>query len=264
MVSTVRRSVLERALRILDTFGAEAESLNLSELSRRADVPLSTTFRIVSELTRWGALERTEDGSYRIGLKLWEVACLAPRAAGVRRVALPFMQDLYETTHQSVHLAVREGDQVVFVERLIGHDAVPSRPRVGGRYALHATAVGLVLLAHAPVELQENILAGPLRSFTPYTYREPARLRQALADVRRTGFAVSDRQINTDLLSVAAAIHGPDDQVAAALSLVVPYREAHFPLLSQLVRTTTRGIARALGAPSARGSSLPQPVSRAG
>lgn len=243
-----RRSVLRRALRILETFAETGEGLRLSEISRRSGVPLTTTHRIVAELLEWGALERDSSGGYRIGLRLWEVAALAPRSVGLQRIALPFMQDLYETTHRGVHLAVRENHEVVFVERFVSPETAGERPRVGGRYAMHATAVGLVLLAHAPLDLQEDVITGPLPTFTERTFATERELREVLADVRRSGYAVSDRQINPDYTSVAAPIHGPDNTVIAALSLIIPYTEPHGPSVGHLVQATARGISRALGA----------------
>jgi DNA-binding IclR family transcriptional regulator len=143
---------------------------------------------------------------------------------------------------------VRENDEVVFVERLVSAEMAGDRPRVGGRYALHATAVGLVLLAHSPAELQEEVISGPLKSYTERTYSNERELRQVLADVRRTGYAISDRQINPEYVSVAAPIYGADNTVVAALSLIVPHTEAHGPSLAHLVQATARGISRALGA----------------
>lgn len=250
-----RRSVLRRALRILETFGDAKAGLSLSEISRRSGVPLTTTHRIVRELHEWGALERDDAGSYRVGLRLWEVAALAPRSVGLQRIALPFMQDLYETTRRGVHLAVLEDHEALFVERFVSPENASERPRVGGRYPLHATAVGLVLLAHAPVELQEEVLSGPLELYTPRTYSSERELRQVLADVRRRGYALSDRQINPEFLSVAAPIHGPENTVVAALSLIVPQTDSYGPHLAQLVQATARGISRALGAPRRHSSS---------
>jgi DNA-binding IclR family transcriptional regulator len=233
---------------VLDTFAETGAGLRLSEISRRSGVPLTTTHRIVAELLDWGALERDGAGGYRIGLRLWEVAALAPRSVGLQRIALPFMQDLYETTHRGVHLAVRENNEVVFVERFVSPETAGDRPRVGGRYALHATAVGQVLLAHAPLELQEEVITGPLPTFTERTTATERELRQILADVRRNGYAVSDRQINPDYTFVAAPIHGQDNRVIAALSLIIPYTEPHGPNVGHLVQATARGISRALGA----------------
>jgi DNA-binding IclR family transcriptional regulator len=113
---------------------------------------------------------------------------------------------------------------------------------------MHATAVGLVLLAHAPPALQEEGIAGPLATYTPWTTSNSRELRQALADVRRNGYAVSERQINPDYVSIAAPIHAADDTVVAALSLIVPHTEPHGPSVGHLVQATARGISRALGA----------------
>ena len=98
----------------------------------------------------------------------------SPRAGlGLREIALPYLEDLYEATHENVQLAVRDGLEVVFVERLAGRDAVRVLTRVGGRFALHATGVGLVLLAHAPADVQEQVLGGPLERWTPKTIGSP-------------------------------------------------------------------------------------------
>ncbi|PXY17305.1 IclR family transcriptional regulator [Prauserella sp. PE36] len=231
---------------MLEAFTPATPDLSLSELARRAGVSLPTAHRRAAELVAWGALERGADGRYRIGLRLWEVAALAPRGLGLRDVAMPFLEDLYEVTHENVQLAVREGLELVFVERIAGRHAVPVLTRVGGRFALHATGVGLVLLAHAPVEVQEQALAAPLHAYTPKTITDPDRLRELLAAVRRNGYAVSDGQVTLDALSVAAPIRGADAAVVAAVSLVVRADTAEPIALAPLVQAAARGISRML------------------
>ncbi len=242
-------SVTGRVLRVLDAFSAERPELSLTELSRRAALPLTTAHRLVAELVCWGALERAEDGRYRIGLRLWEVGALAPRGLGLRESAMPFLEDLYEVTRQNVQLAVLDGTEVVYLERISGRGAVNVITRVGGRLPLHATGVGLVLLAHSDPELQEQVLASPLKRYTAKTMSSPDELRRVLAEVRRTGVAVSDGQIELIALSVAAPVRGPRGDVVAALSVVVPAgtsdARAHVPV----VRAAARGISRTLGAP---------------
>src|SRR5690349_20378156 len=95
-------SVTSRALTVLSAFCAEHPHLSLTQLSRRTGLPLATTHRLAAELTAWGALERDTDGSYHIGLRLWEVGSLAPRGLGLREAALPFLEDLYEATHETI------------------------------------------------------------------------------------------------------------------------------------------------------------------
>jgi len=242
--------VTTRALAVLGAFSPSHPTLTLSELSRRADLPLATVHRLVGELTRWGALERDEQRRYRIGLRLWELGSLAPRSITVREAAMPYLEDLYAATRENVQLAVADGAEALYLERISARGAVNVVSRTGGRLPLHATGVGLVLLAFAPSELQEQILAGPLRRFTAKTITDPAALRRRLADVRRTQIAVSDRQIEMVSLSVAAPIFGAGDEVVAALSIVVPADQPAGPFIPA-VRAAARGVSRSLGSPSA-------------
>jgi DNA-binding IclR family transcriptional regulator len=250
-------TVTGRVLRLLAAFTGERPELGLTELSRRAGLPLTTTHRLVGELVDWGALERGEDGRYRVGLRLWEVGALAPRGLGLRESAMPFLEDLYEVTRQNVQLAVLDGTDVVYVERISGRGAVNVITRVGGRLPLHATGVGLVLLAHADPELQEQVLAAPLKRYTSKTRCDPDEVRRALADVRRTGVAVSDGQIELIALSIAAPVHGRRGDVVAALSVVVPAATSDARAYVPVVRAAARGISRVLGAPE-------RPTSRRG
>ena len=246
------RSLAGKALDVLGAFRADRQQLTLSEISRGSGLPLTTAHRVVRELADWGALERGPGGAYHIGLRLWEVASLAPRGLRLREIALPAMEDLYEATHENVQLAVRQELEVVYVERLAARAAVPVLTRVGGRFALHATGVGLVLLAFAPAAVQEQVLAGPLEKWTELTITDTGQLRRVLAEVRRQDYAVSDRQVTMDALSVAAPVRGAGDEVVAALSLVVHSEGAQPAALAAPVRAAARGISRALGSPSAR------------
>jgi DNA-binding IclR family transcriptional regulator len=244
---TDERSVTGKALALLAAFTPDAPELTLSELARRSGVSLPTTHRRAAELLAWGALERTPTGRYRIGLRLWEVASLAPRGLGLREASMPFLEDLYEITRENVQLAVREGVELVFVERIAGRSAVPVLTRVGGRFALHATGVGLVLLAHAPAEIQEQVLRSRLDRYTDRTITDPTAVRSALARVRARGYAVSDGQVTLDALSVAAPIVDHTGTVVAAVSLVVHADRADPAALAPVVRAAARGISRALG-----------------
>jgi DNA-binding IclR family transcriptional regulator len=201
----------------------------------------------VAVLTGWGALERDASGVYHVGLRLWELAALAPRGLALRQLALPYLEDLYEATHENVQLAVRDGTDVVYTEWLSGRSAVGVRIRVGARWPLHATGVGLVLLAHADAGFQEACCGRRLESFTPYTVTEAPRLRRMPAEVRRTGVAVSVRQVTVDALSVAAPVRGAAGTVPAAVSVVVPAAGARVPVLLPAVRLAARGMSRALG-----------------
>lgn len=240
--------VVDRAFALLGSFDATHQYLTLGELSRRSGIPSSSALRLAGRLQAWGALERGADGKFLIGLRLWEVAALAPRGHGLRQVALPFMADLEEVTRQHVLLAVCEGDEAVMVERLSAHTAVPALYRPGGRLPLHSTGVGLVLLAHAEAAYQERILAQPLVHLPEKIPVSAAALRRTLAEIRLQGLAIFRRQSPGPIVSVAAPVQDATGTVIAALSVVVPAETAEPRLLGPAVRTAARGISRSLGA----------------
>lgn len=226
-VSNPRSTAAGKVLEVLSTFDREHPSQTLSEIAQRTGLALSTAHRVVAELAAFGALERAEDGSWHVGLRLWEIASGCPRTQILRDVALPFMQDLYEATHENVQLAVREGTELVFVERIAGHRSVQLLTMVGSRFPVGSTGMGRVLLAHAPRDIQEEVLESPHRAWTPHTVTDPRTLRAQLDRIRREQVFVSDRQLSEDTVAVAAPVRiGRSGPVGAALGIVVAARTA--------------------------------------
>jgi DNA-binding IclR family transcriptional regulator len=240
--------VVDRALALLAAFDAGHRVLTLAELSRRSEIPPSSALRLANRLVSWGALERDTAGRYCVGLRLLEVATLAPRGHGLREVALPFMHDLAEVTRQHVQLAVRDGRQAMLIERLSAHQAASVDYRTGGRLPLHSTGVGLVLLAFAPQEVQEELLARPVYSEPRNELISPDALRRTLADVRLRRLAVFRREDEFEtIVSIAAPVFGRDDVVMGALGVLVPKRVAQPRRLGLAVQTAARSISRELG-----------------
>ncbi|MFI6938703.1 IclR family transcriptional regulator [Streptomyces sp. NPDC050418] len=227
-MSAPQTSAAGKVLKVLLAFDREHPSQTLSEIAQRTGLALSTTHRVVAELAGSGALERGEDGAWHVGLRLWEIASGCPRTQILRDVALPFMQDLYEVTHENIQLAVREGTELVFVERIAGHRSVELLTMVGSRFPIASTGMGRVLLAHAPRELQEEILSSPLRSWTPYTVVDPKSLRAQLDRIRREQVFVSDRQLSESTVAVAAPVRiGRTGPVSASLGIVIAAQSAN-------------------------------------
>lgn len=238
--------VLGKAITLLSTFSSRRSELGVSDLARYSGLATSTVHRLVGEMVDHGILERTRDRRYRIGLGLFEIAALAPRGPALRELALPFMEELYEATGENVQLAVRQGHEVLFVERIAGRRSVSVRTRLGGRFPMPPTGVGLVLLAHAPVEVQDRVLADPLPRFTSETVTHPEQIRRKLADVRRRGYAISDRQVTDDAASVAAPVFDVDGSVAASISVVARVGSARPSALIGPVRSAAREVSRQL------------------
>lgn len=238
-------TVVSRAMALLGAFDAAHRRLSLSELAERAGLPLATAHRLVGELTKLGALTRWSDGSYVVGRRLWDIGLLAPVQTDLRDVASPFLHDLYSSTHATVHLGVREGQFVLYLERLSGVRSVPVVSRVGTRLPLHATGVGKVLLAYAPKSVQEKALAS-LTRITPYTVVQPARMRQQLERVLHDGYATTSEEMALGQSSVAVPVLTADDTCVAALGAVVTNLRRDRTRLVSALQVAAHGIGRTL------------------
>ncbi|MFI9754464.1 IclR family transcriptional regulator [Streptomyces collinus] len=239
------RTVLSRALAILDAFTLERRELTLAQICRLTGLRHATAHRLAGELTAWGALERLPGGAYVVGLRLWELGALNPRGLPLRVLAMPVMEDLHAATRQHVQLAVLDGTDALVVERISSAGAVPVVSQVGGRLPLHASAAGQILLAHASEELFTEVLRNGLARITPRTITDPATLRLTLAECRRTGVAVVHEEMSPDAHSVAAPVTDAKGRVVAALSVVSVDARTH--LLVPAVVLAGRGISRGLG-----------------
>jgi DNA-binding IclR family transcriptional regulator len=243
------RSLAARLFAIVDAFSAPsaAASLKLKAIARRANLPLSTTHRLVAEWVAWGGLARQDDGTYALGMRLWEVGVQTPTARNLRTIALPYLEDLYEATREHVQLAILDGHDALYVEKLSGHRAVNIISRVGGRLPLHTTGVGLVLLAYAPPELIDSYLSEPLQRFLPNTVTSPEQLRRRLAGIRAQSIAHMSEEMTAGSSSIAAPIRDRTGGVVAAVSIVTRTTAKPDPVHEQAVRTAAIGVGRALG-----------------
>jgi DNA-binding IclR family transcriptional regulator len=238
-------SVTSRALAVLGAFDEHHRRLTLTQLAQRSGLPVPTTHRLVGELVGWGALARGPSGDYVVGRRIWDLGLLAPVQTGLRQLASPYLHDLYGATLATVHLAVRDGTSVLYVDRLSGHASVPIVSTIGSRLPMHATGVGKVLLAHAPAEVQQEVLAD-LPRITPYTITQPGLLRRQLGRVLRDDYATTVEEMSLGACSIAVPIRrGPD--VVAALGMVVPSLTRDRPRLVGALQVAARGIGRALG-----------------
>ena len=241
-------SVTSRALALVAAFDEDHRRLTLTELAGRAGVPVPTAHRLAAELVAWGALARNGDGEFVIGRRLWDIGLLAPVQAGLVELASPYLHDLYGATLATVHLAVRDGTEVLYLDRLSGSVSVPVVSTVGSRLPLHATGVGKVLLAHAPGEVQDAVLTD-LPRITPYTVTQPGRLRRQLRQVLRDDYATTSEEMSLGACSVAVPIR-QHDAVVAALGIVVPSLKRDKGRLVAALQVAARGIGRGLALPS--------------
>ncbi|WP_217553578.1 IclR family transcriptional regulator [Streptomyces sp. GbtcB6] len=241
------RSVVDRTLSILGAFDKDNRTLSLSDISRRAGLPVATVHRIVNKLQLWGALERSADGAYSIGLRLWETGSLAPRAATLAERALPHLVTLQSQSSAAAILAIRDGAEGVCLG-FVSCDAEFSGRwgDTGRRLPLHATAVGLVLLAHASESVQKEVCSGPLKAYTPHTVTDGALLERSLTKVRREGHAVMRGTLTEERDGFGMAVRDSRGAVVAAVGVFGPV-EAVQPLrLAPQVRAAADAVSRSL------------------
>jgi DNA-binding IclR family transcriptional regulator len=236
--------MLEKAVLLLEAFRSTGGEFRLAELVERTGLTKSTAFRLAGDLVRLGLLERGS-GGYSLGGKLFELGSLVPRRLDLREAALPFMQDLFETTRQTVHLGIREGGDVIYVERIHGHDALPLPSRVGGSLPLSCTGVGKALLAFSAAELADELLRHRLPKLTEFSITDPVQLRNAIEQTRVSGLAYEDQEAALGVSCIAAPVF--DGALAvAALSVAVPREQFRPAYLAPAVRTAALGLSRVL------------------
>ncbi|BCP11928.1 IclR family transcriptional regulator [Mycobacterium frederiksbergense] len=244
--STPGTTVTSRLLNILGAFDEGHNNLTLSELARRAGLPIATTHRLAAELVAGSALQRRADGQYVVGRLIWNAGLLAPVEGQLRQVAEPFLHDVYAATLATVHLAVRDGDEVLYLERMMGRTSVPIVSAVGSRLPMHCTGVGKVLLAHAPEDVKDRVFA-TLTRITPYTIVSPTVLSSQMQRIHREGVATTSEEMSLGACSLAVpVIRQTDDAVVAAIAVVVPTLKRDRQRLLGALQVAAHGIGRLL------------------
>lgn len=213
------RAVIDKAVSLLKAFRGEARAgVGVSELARRSDLSKSTAYRLLGMLQRNGIVERV-GSDYRIGQTLQDLGGqrYSPTQDRIRDALTPYVVDLYELTHETVHLAVLDGTDIVYLSKLHGHRTPRSPSRVGGRVPAYCTAVGKALLAYDEEAFEETIRMG-LPARTSKTITGASALRDELDRIRSEGVAFDDEELAPGLNCVAVPVMPRRGLPIAALS----------------------------------------------
>jgi len=214
-------SVLGKARLILECFSLDDVDLSLAEISRRTGISKPSVHRLNHELLEWGMLERSGRG-YRLGLRAFELGSRVPRFRVLRDAIRPYMESLCFSTKETVHLGVRDGLEVLYLEKIVGTPQATKPSRIAGRMPMHATATGKVLLAHSPASVLEEVLMRGLERITPTTVVSPRQLAEQLAKVREQGYATEVEETTVGYCSVAVPVFGPTGLLLASISITAP------------------------------------------
>ena len=214
---------VEKAIVVLEAFAPAGGTLGVSELARRASIPKSTTHRLLAVLVEFGLVERRR-GGYVLGQRLDDLANLSVdgRLTRLRERMLPFLQEVYERTNETVQLAALSGQSVLYLDKVCGHRSLNIPSRVGSRGPAHRSVVGLALLAHSRYLAEAD---EPVRLHSvgePGIARLPAALIAELRRIKEAGVAVGRHEVLEGATTVAAPVLGSERTAVCAISVTGP------------------------------------------
>lgn len=218
-----RLSSVATAVRLLKTFSEGEAEIGVTTLSKRLGVAKSTVYRLASTLVAEGMLEQNrENDKYRLGLALFGLGALVRQRMNVSTEARPHIFALREATNETVHLAVPEGAQIIYVYDLESTQAIRQRANLGERKPAFCSAEGRAILAFSSPEQVEAVIAAGLVARTSRTDVNPRNLRRALEQARAQGYAMEDEQSEMGMRSLAAPIRDSEGRVVAAVGIAGP------------------------------------------
>jgi len=243
-------SSVRSAARVLCAFTLAEPELGLSELARRLDLGKSRVHRLLATLVSERLVEQNPlTGKYRLSIKLYELGAIVSTHLDLHEAVAEYIDELRNRTGETVHVAVLDGDEVVYVERRESPNTLRLFTRIGHRNFAHCTSTGKVLLAHLPERELDRVLERTvLVAKTPYTITDAARLRTDLERVRRRGWAENVNESELGVASRAAPVRDAGGRVVAAISVAGPLPrftpEAMRRMTNEVIATAERISAR--------------------
>lgn len=240
--------VIERMMKLLDVLSYYHDPVGLKQLALETGLHPSTAHRILAAMSASGFAERADPGSYRLGIRLLELGNLVKSRINIRESAMPQMRALHEKIGESINLGVRQGDEIVYVERTSsGRSSVRVVHLVGARAPLHVTAAGKLYLAEFDKdELREYARRTGLPGLTPTSITTLAALEREIERVRRHGVAFDNEEIEQGLRCVAAPVRDDIGELVAGLSVSAP-AERYNPEWAALLRSTAETVSTTIG-----------------
>ena len=240
--------VLERMFALIDVLASREEAVSLKEISEKAGLHPSTAHRILNDLATGRFVDRPQPGSYRLGMRLLELGNLVKGRLNVRDAALTPMRELHKLIQQPVNLSMRQGDEIVYVERAYSERSGMQVVRaIGGHAPLHLTSVGkLFLAADDPQRTRAYATRTGLQGHTKNSITSLVALERELAKVRQYGQASDNEELELGVRCMAAGIYDDQNKLVAGLSISAPSGRLEDEWLPKL-KETAKSISEALG-----------------
>lgn len=243
---------VERAADILELFLEDEPELSVKEISERLGLSKSTVHGLIKTLEHRGYLQQNPDNlKYKLGLKLFELGSFIADQFDIVQIAQPFIKELVDDLKETVHLVVRQQDELVYVAKEEGPQTLRIYSHVGKRAPIHCTGVGKAILAFQDEKEIDRILSTvELKSFTDKTITDVEEIKKQLQQVRENGYSVEDEEIEIGLGCIGAPIFDHKGNVSASLSCATPkmrLTEERIPEIIAGVKNTAAKISRSLG-----------------
>ena len=240
--------VLERMFTLIDVLASREEAVSLKEISEKAGLHPSTAHRILNDLATGRFVDRPQPGSYRLGMRLLELGNLVKGRLNVRDAALLPMRELHKQIQQPENLSLRQGDEIVYVERAYSERSGMQVVRaIGGHAPLHLTSVGkLFLAADDPQRIRAYATRTGLQGHTKNSITSVDALERELSKVRQYGQASDNEELELGVRCMAAGIYDDQNKLVAGLSISAPSGRLEDEWLPKL-KDTARNISEALG-----------------
>ena len=219
-----RVNSLAKALRILDCFSTERPELNLTELSQKLKIPMSTLLNLIRTLKDSGYVIKIKNSqNYRLGFKLMELSYNLRASLPIIQLALPHMEELQSRTGEIIYLTTYINGRVLYLECLYPSKRSVSYSVYGKTHPMHSTGCGKIMLAYMPEKTVDAIIAQwGLAQITPNTITNKVKLKKALAEYRELGYAIDNEEGSHNVRCIAMPIVDPNGFVAGALSISGP------------------------------------------
>ena len=247
---TYNITALQRGLQLLQLFSESPQGFTAKQVADRSHLPVSTVHRFLVNLEAGGFLN-CSGNVYHLGSACFAIGQAALAQLDIRRVSLPYLQELNRQTRETVHLTVRHGSAAVYVEKLDSTEQLRIYSRIGAAVPLYCTAVGKVMLAYMPDDQRSRLLPQlVLKRYTPNTVGNLQELEAELHRIRKNGFACDLEEHELHIRCVAAPIWDDAGQVNASLSITAPIVRMALSRLRQLaplIQTAGLQISRELG-----------------
>ena len=248
VAATPTVQVIERMFALIDVLASKEEAISLKDISDKTGLHPSTAHRILNDLAIGRYVDRPQPGSYRLGMRLLELGNLVKGRLNVRDAALAPMRELHRLIQQPVNLSMRQGDEIVYIERAFSERSGMQVVRaIGGRAPLHLTSVGkLFLAADDPLRIRAYATRTGLAGHTKNSITQLPVLERELSKVRQHGNAHDNEELELGVRCMAAGIYDDQARLVAGLSISAPAERLEDQWLPKL-QATADEISQSLG-----------------